>query len=72
MKVKFETETEVLFDEDIATNLTPEGEDMLKQFDKRQIISYTIHFTEGVTCDDVKDFNNLSEEQIKQLIIKIV
>jgi|WetSurMetagenome_2_1015567.scaffolds.fasta_scaffold871537_1 hypothetical protein len=73
MKLKFITDTKILFEKEMPESLSEYEANELRQFDEREIISYTIEFNDGVICSDIHDFDDLSlhNERIKQLILKI-
>jgi capsule polysaccharide export protein KpsE/RkpR len=63
---------EVLLDEDMSPNLSDEDEAKLQSFSKRECISFTMEFNEGVTAGEVKSFDSIKPSQIKQLILKVI
>lgn len=72
MKLKFIKNGVVVFDKDIPTSLTKEHEEELSNFNKSEIVSYSIEFASGTKVEDIKTVDDMTEENTKQVTVTII
>lgn len=71
MKIKFITDTETLFEKEMPERLSEAELEEVEQFGKKEIVSLTIEFVEGITVDRTTDLTMVKPSMLQQLTIKV-
>jgi hypothetical protein len=71
MKIIFRTETEILREVESSQIDDKTQFELEKEFDDRQILKYEMVFESDILVKQCHDFNNISENMVKTLIVTI-
>jgi hypothetical protein len=71
MKIIFRTETEILREVESSQIDNKTQFELEKEFDDRQILKYEMVFESDILVKQCHDFNNISENMVKTLIVTI-
>lgn len=71
MRIKFITDKEVLLNEVFPVDMKDDDIKKITQFDKREILSYTIELIDGIKMGQAHSMDKIKTEWIKTIIAKI-
>ena len=71
MKIIFRTKTEILREVESSQIDDKTQFELEKEFDDRQILKYEMVFESDILVKQCHDFNNISENMVKTLIVTI-